>query len=248
MRRFLITAAVLVVIIAAGVFGLDRAVAAYAEGQIRQQTVAEVAKQGMKSDEPKVDVGGFPFVTQVIGGKYDKITIILDNLSGQGITLPELTLEATGVNAPLEALRSHQGSITADKVTGHSVIPWASVVAAAKLPELKLSANADGTLKVAGTASFAGLSVPLTGSAQVTLASPTSLRVRVTELAGTDPNLNTAINALIDRFKERLVFTFQLPKLPYNLKLSKIQPTPDGLDISGYAENVPLTKGGAAAE
>ncbi|WP_027342448.1 LmeA family phospholipid-binding protein [Hamadaea tsunoensis] len=248
MRRFLITAAVLIVIVAAGVFGIDRAVAAYAEDQIRQQTVAEVSKQGMKSDDPRVDVGGFPFINQVIGGKYDKITIVLDNLAGQGITLPELTLEATGVNAPLEALRSHQGSITADKVTGHSVIPWASVVAAAKLPELQLSANDDGTLKVSGTASFAGLSVPLTGAAQVTLATPTSLRVRVTELGGTDPNLNAAITALIDKFKERLVFTFQLPKLPYNLKLSKVQPTPAGLDISGYADDVPLTKDGATAK
>jgi LmeA-like phospholipid-binding len=241
LRRFLITSVVLVLVVGAGLFAMDRAVAAYAEDQIKQKTVAEVASLGMRSDDPSVDVGGFPFLTEVVSGKYEQIVIVLPNLSGQGMTLPKFTLTASGVNAPLDTLRSGEGTITADKITGTSVVPWDVVVKQTKFKDLKLSADADGTLKVAGNATLGGYSIPLTGSAKVTLAGPTKLRVQVTDLAGTDPGLNSLIKGLIAAYKEKLVFDFSLPKLPYNLKLQKIQATPDGLDITAYAENVPLS-------
>src|SRR3954452_17749864 len=129
MRRFLITIFVILVVLAVGFFGLDRALAAYAEGKIADQTSAEIAKQGMRSGTPRVDVGGFPFTTQVLAGKYQKIQIDIPDLQGQGVKLPTLRLVATDVKAPLEALLSGQGSITAGKVTGTSVVPWDVVIA-----------------------------------------------------------------------------------------------------------------------
>lgn len=246
MRRFLITTAVILVVVAVGLFGMDRALAAYAEGRIADQTSAEVASQGLRSGTPKADVGGFPFATQVLAGVYKKITIDIPDIQGQGLRVPNLNLIATDVNAPLEALRSGNGAITAAKVVGSAVVPWDVVIAAAKLKDLTLAANPDGSLKVSGKVTFAGLSVPLTGSAQVSVASPTTLKVQVTELAGTDANLNSVVKSLISAYKDRLVFTVAVPKLPYDLKLSKVNPTADGLDLRVFAENVPLTQGGAA--
>ena len=118
MRRLLITFVVILVVLAVGFFGLDRALAAYAEGKISDQTSAEIAKQGMRSGTPTVDVGSFPFATQVVAGEYKRIEIDIPDLQGQGVKLPMLTLVATDVKAPLEALRSGTGSITAGKVTG----------------------------------------------------------------------------------------------------------------------------------
>jgi hypothetical protein len=245
MRRFLITTTVLIVVVAAGLFGLDRALAAYAEGKIVDQTSSEVAAQGLRSGTPTADVGGFPFATQVLAGVYDKITIVIPDIEGQGLKVPELTLIATDVNAPLEALRTGTGSITAAKVTGTAVVPWDVVIAAAKLKDLTLSANPDGSLKVSGAITFAGITVPLTGSAKVSVATPTTLRVQVTELTGTNANLNSVAKSLIAAYKDRLVFTIAVPKLPFNLKLSKVNPTSAGLDLRVFAENVPLTRGGA---
>ena len=37
----------------------------------------EAQRQGVTSSEPDVDVGGFPFLTQVLAGKYEEITIVL---------------------------------------------------------------------------------------------------------------------------------------------------------------------------
>jgi hypothetical protein len=241
MRRFLITLFVIVVVVGIGLFAMDRALAAYAEGKIVDQTSAQVAKQGMRSGKPTADVGGFPFTTQVVAGKYKKITIGIPDLQGQGLKIPKLTLVATDVKAPLDALRSGQGEITAAKVTGSAVVPWDSVIAAAKLKDLTLNANPDGSLKVSGEVTFAGYSVPLTGSAKVSVAGPSSLKIQVTDLAGTNPNLNSVVRSLITAYQDRLVFTVAVPKLPYDLKLSKVSPTPDGLDLQVFAENVPLT-------
>jgi hypothetical protein len=247
MRRFLITLSVIVVVVGVGLFAMDRALAAYAEGKIADQTSAQIAKQGMRSGTPTADVGGFPFATQVAAGKYNKITIGIPDLQGQGMRVPNLTLVATDVIAPLDALRSGEGAITATKVTGSAVVPWDVVIAAAKLKDLKLSALEDGTLKVSGEVTFAGFSVPLTGQAKVSVGGPTSLKVQVTDLAGTDPNLNSVVRSLIAAYKDKLVFTVALPKLPYDLKLSKVTPTPNGLDLQVFAENVPLTEGGTGA-
>ncbi|NUT34807.1 MAG: DUF2993 domain-containing protein [Hamadaea sp.] len=242
MRRFLITTVVLVLIVGAGLFAMDRAVAAYAEDQIRTQTVAAIGEQGMRSGEPRVDVGGFPFVNEVLDGHDEKLVIVIPDLAGQGLTLPELTLVASDVTAPLETLRSGQGEITAARVEGSTLVPWDVVVAAAKLKDLTLAATEDGTLQVNGDATFAGITVPLAGKAQVSLASPTKLRLRVTELSGTNANLNAVMKSLIEAYKDKLVFDIALPKLPYDLKLSKLRTTPDGLDVTGFAENVPLTR------
>jgi len=242
MRRFLITLSVIVVVLAVGLFAMDRALAAYAEGKIADQTSAQVAKQGMRSGTPTADVGGFPFATQVVAGEYKKITIGIPDLQGQGLKIPNLTLVATDVTAPLDALRSGEGSITAAKVTGSAVVPWESVIAAAKLKDMTLSANPDGSLKVSGEVTFAGYTVPLTGSAKVSVAGPSTLRIQVTDLAGTDANLNSVVKSLIAAYKDRLVFSVAVPKLPYDLKLTKANPTPDGLDLQVFAENVPLTQ------
>ena len=247
MRRFLITLSVIIVVVGVGLFGMDRALAAYAEGKIADQTSAEIAKQGMRSGTPIVDVGGFPFMTQVLAGEYKRIQIDIPDLQGQGVKLPTLRLVATDVKAPMDALRSGNGSITAGKVTGSSVVPWDVVIAAAKLKDLTLNANPDGSLKVSGTVTFAGFSVPLTGSAKVSVGGPTTLKVQVTDLKGTDDNLNSVVKSLITAYQDKLVFNVAVPKLPYNLKLSKVTPTPDGLDLQVFAENVPLTQGGTTA-
>jgi hypothetical protein len=242
MRRFLITIVVVVIVVGAGLFGMDRALAAYAEDQIKKQTSQEVAARGMTSGEPSVDVGGFPFINQVVSGEYDKIVIKLPDLTGEGVKLSTLTLVATTVKAPLETLRSGRGEITAGKVTGTSLIPWDVVVAAAKLKNLTLAGADDGTLKVSGAATFAGFKVPLTGAAKVTLVGPAKLRVSVSELAGTDAGLNSVIKTLISGYKDKLVFDVAVPKLPYDLKLSEVRSTAGGLDITAYADDVPLTQ------
>src|SRR5205807_9976988 len=99
---------VLVVLLVAtvGLFvAADRLAAYAAERTIATQAKKELAARDITTpSEPTVAVGGFPFLTQVARGKYDKITIHLDRPTSQGVTLDGLDVVATGVNATTSTL------------------------------------------------------------------------------------------------------------------------------------------------
>lgn len=93
-RRFLI----FLIVLAALVVGADYGLAAVAEHAVSQQ-----AREKFKlSDDPAVDIHGFPFTTQAISGDYDHITVNARGVNVQN-TLRELELiaELRNVRAPL---------------------------------------------------------------------------------------------------------------------------------------------------
>src|SRR5205814_8133744 len=115
-----------VVVILAGLFVAADRIAAYAaERTIAMQSKKELAAREITTPtEPKVSVGGFPFLTQVAKGRYDRITIHLDHPASQGVTLDVLDVTATGVNASTSAIVNGTGSITADDVNGTASLGW----------------------------------------------------------------------------------------------------------------------------
>src|SRR3954466_12486202 len=67
---------ILLMIIVGVLFVADRIAVHSAEDRIAQQTRKElVARNVSMASDPRVSIAGFPFLTQVIGGKYKKITI-----------------------------------------------------------------------------------------------------------------------------------------------------------------------------
>src|SRR5687767_13946335 len=58
----------------------DRVAAQYAEREVRTQVVAALSERGVEYDTADVNVGGFPFLTQVADGRYEEITIDLTNV------------------------------------------------------------------------------------------------------------------------------------------------------------------------
>lgn len=241
MRRFLITTLILLVVVGGGLFAMDRASASYAESQVATQVSNEVTARKLTSQAPAVDVGGFPFLTQVIAGRYDEITIGLRDLSNGALTLPLLTIVATGVDAPLDKVRNGEGPITADKVTGESTVPWSAIVAAVGAKGLVLSGDDEGRVHVAGTVSLAGVNVPLSGTGKASISNG-KVHFAVTELTTTDPTVSETIKVLIDQYKSRLAYDLTVPKLPYDLKLTDVRPTAAGVRINALAEHVTLTK------
>ncbi|TML33547.1 MAG: DUF2993 domain-containing protein, partial [Actinobacteria bacterium] len=113
--RLMVGLLVVVVVLAGLLVASDRIAAYAAERTIATQAKKELAAREITTPtEPKVSVGGFPFLTQVAKGRYDRITIHLDHPSSQGVTLDVLDVTATGVNASTSAIVNGTGSITAD--------------------------------------------------------------------------------------------------------------------------------------
>jgi ABC-type uncharacterized transport system ATPase component len=77
----------------------------------------------------------------------------------------------------------------------------------------------------------------LSGAAKVTVTNG-RVRIQVTEL--TAANLAPAAQQLINTYKDRLARTFDLPQLPFNMKLERVNPAPTGLEISVSAKEVEL--------
>src|SRR6266542_4024755 len=97
-RRIGIAFTVVFVVLATLVVIGDRVAASTAEREIAKQAVKEMHARGITSPmEPTAKIGGFPFLTQVARGRYDKVTIEVDQPRTDVVRLTHLTLVATDV-------------------------------------------------------------------------------------------------------------------------------------------------------
>src|SRR2546430_5374974 len=142
-RKIWIVLLILVVVLGGLFVASDRIAAYAAERTIASQTKKELVARDITSpSDPTVAVGGFPFLTQVARGRYDKITIHVDHPTSQGVTLDALDITAKGVNASTDALMNGTGQITADDVSGTTSLGW------------------DGVNKLMKTSGFGGSGAP----------------------------------------------------------------------------------------
>jgi hypothetical protein len=238
-RRLGITFTVLVVIFAILLVVADRVSAWYAQQAISNQIKDEVSNRGITTDQPDVSVKGFPFLTQVLDGRYTKISIRLTNVEGGGVRLAELNVTATGVSADLQTIRTGQGEVIADEVTGNATVGYSTVAALTNQPKLSLSGQ-NGQLSLRMPVEIYGQQVTLVGQATVSVTKGL-VKVQVTKLASADGNLPAGAQSVIRQYTRDLSVSFQLPQLPFDLVLNDVTPQSDGLAVSATAREVPLT-------
>jgi hypothetical protein len=225
----------------------DRIAVFAAERTIAEQAKKELAARDIKaSSDPKVAVDGFPFLTQVARGKYDKITIHVDHPSSQGITLDVLDVTARGVNASTGALVNGTGKITADDVAGATSLGWENVN---KLMNTSgfggggatASALPDGRVQVKVPVSVAGVSTNLIAIGNLTVGqNVVHLKIQDVKAEGTLPAL---IARLIGSIKQSLSVDIKIPPLPYNLQVRDVKASEHGLTVTAVAANVPISGG-----
>ncbi|KQY46285.1 DUF2993 domain-containing protein [Cellulomonas sp. Root137] len=84
---------VVVVVLAAGVLVADRVTHSTAE-----RRVAEAIEQNLDVvGTPTVDIGGFPFLTQLLAGSVDEVTGAVDGVTLEGIDATDVTIDAQDV-------------------------------------------------------------------------------------------------------------------------------------------------------
>jgi hypothetical protein len=246
--KLLVSFFVLIVVLAGLFVAADRVAAYAAERTLVSQAKKEMAARDITSaSDPKVSVGGFPFLTQVAKGRYDRITIHLDRPSSQGVALDSLDVTATGVNASTGALMNGTGTITADNVSGVAVLNWDAVNQLMNTSGFggsgaRASALPDGQVQVRVPVSIAGLSTTVVATG--TLAVGTGVvHLNITNVTTEGGNVPDVIGRLIGSIKQSLSVDVKIPPLPYNLRVSGVKAAPQGLTVSGVAVNVPLSNG-----
>jgi hypothetical protein len=218
---------------------VDRVGAYAAERTIAQKVSQEVKDLGIQSSSPDVTVGGFPFLTQVVGGRYERISILLRDVSANGITVPSLDVHATGVNAEMSALMSGEGSITADRVDGTATVGYSSIRALIQQDGLELSEDG-GKLRLRLPLTIAGQQVTAIGVGEVRI-SAGKVGLAVTDIRAEGVELVPRAQSLLDEYKSRLSVEIALPPLPFGLRIEAVQVKPEGLAVTASARGVPLS-------
>lgn len=244
-RRLLIIFIVLLVILGGLLVVADRVAASVAERAISDRVAEELVRRDIKSSTPEVGVGGFPFLTQVLDGRYKSITISLrdleGNVEGDSVRVPRFDATARDVTASLDTIRSGQGDVVAQTVTGSATVAYASVVELMNTPGLRLSER-DGKLFATGPIEFAGQRITVSGTASEVTYSDGRVRIRFEELTADGVAQLPGIQALLNQFARQLSISFALPELPFKLDVSEVQARPEGLVVDGQAADVPLNK------
>jgi hypothetical protein len=244
-RKWTVALLVLVVVLAGLLVAADRVAAYAASRTIVKQAKQQMAAQNITSPyDPTAKVDGFPFLTQVVRGHYDKITIDIKKPAAQGVALDDLAIVATGINASTSALMNGTGQITADNVTGTVQMGWAAVT---KLVDLSgyggggvsISALPDGEVQIKAPVSMLGQSANVVATGKVTVAGD-SAQVTITKVTTDGGQVPSLLQQVLGSIKQQLSFAVKIPALPYSLKIKNATARPGGLTVTAAATNVPL--------
>lgn len=108
MRRLII----LVVVLSGLAVGADRLAVVAA-----QRVVAErVQADAHLAARPDVTIGGFPFLTQAFGGRYDEVTVVAHDVKAGDVVISEVRTRLRGVHVSLgDVLSQSVSSVPVDR-------------------------------------------------------------------------------------------------------------------------------------
>jgi hypothetical protein len=130
-RRWAIVLTVLVLLLV----GADFGAAAFAEHMISQKARTQLGL----SDDPSVNIHGFPFTVQALSGDYGHITVSADGVPvGNELRDVRVSAELEDVNAPLSDLTSgNTKAVTIGKLTGAVTIKASDLARVSPLNKIK---------------------------------------------------------------------------------------------------------------
>jgi hypothetical protein len=243
-RRLLIVFIVLLVVLGGLLVVADRVAASVAERELGNMVADQLVDQGAKSAPPEVTVGGFPFLTQVLAGKYESVQIRLRDLEGavdgEGVRVPVVNVDARNVSASLETIRTGKGDVVAETIDGTATISYASVVALMDQPGVRLSEQG-GKLLVTAPLDVAGQRVTLRGTAELSVAN-SRIQIRWADVTADGLPQIPGAQALLNQYARRISISVPVPELPFELDLRGVEARPDGLAVDAQALNVLLNQ------
>jgi DUF2993 family protein len=210
----------------------DRVAVGIAEDRVGQQ----LAEKGNLQGTPDVDIAGFPFLTQAVAGTYDDVRIAL---TAADLGQPEGTradVSLRGVHVPLsDVLSGSVSQVPVDRIDGTATISYAFL--AAQLGGDTTLRREGDQLRITKTVELAGYTLPLTATGTVTLDGD-QLVVDVQDASGAGVDVPSF---LLSRVSNLLDLRYTIPALPFGLKLTSVQPGPDGVDVRVQATDAVLS-------
>jgi hypothetical protein len=229
-RRILIVIAVIIGVLIAA----DRITEAIAGNVVAKQ----VQRSQHLVSKPSVSFGGFPFLTQAIGGRYSRIDVTIKGLHPDGQRIAQVNAHLHGVRIPLgDALSGNVQQIPVDSVTATGRLDYADLTRTIEGVKLTVSPAPNNEVKVSGELSEFGVDIPASALCSVIAqGNQITVSVRSVDVAGI--SLNPGLTATV---ADTFGFTRHLP-LPFGLHLTGVQSKSNGLEIGAAGSGLVLTR------
>jgi hypothetical protein len=233
MRKVLL---VVLVLLIGGLFAADRFAVNRAESEISRQVAAQY---GLR-ERPSVKIGGFPFLNQVVIGRYDRIDVGIKAWTEQGVTVQDVRIRLDGLNGPLgDLVNGDRSRLRAKKATGSAVIPYAVILQQATAQGaqgVKKISRSGNNLLLEGTYPVLARNVDL---GVIVSLKPTTQGIVVTPQTVNAGGLTDVPIALLQK---NLTYTIPIVGLPMGAKITSVVPEDGGVRVTSSASDVPLNE------
>jgi len=192
--------------------------------------------------KPTVRAHGFPFLTQLFGGRYGDIEVTADGVTAR--QLSDLTVHAhlRGLHAPFSDLTSGRiDEVPVDHVEGTVGVPYDQIARVAGVPGLSVTGTGD-SVQIAGRVTVLGQTFTASAHARVEVRDGTVV-VTADHAQVLGVRLPSAVLPVVER---GLSFVLPVQNLPFGLRLTGVQVAPEELWVSAEADQVVLRKDGFA--
>ena len=220
MRRLLVSLGVLGVLLLA----VDR-VGAYVAGSAAAGTLRTSA--GLDR-VPSVTITGFPFLTQVAAGRYDRIDVRADGLSRGGVRLASVTTSLYGARIPFSAaVHRSVRSLPVERTTARAVISFVDLASRGRVASLVIAPTGDrlavtGRVTVLGQTFSAGTTSTVRLQGHDLVITGRTVEVQGTPVPGA---IGAALAGALD-------LRIPIGRLPYDLELTGVHVEPAGVVVT----------------
>lgn len=219
----------IMVVVLGGIFiAVDRAAVYFAESEAADR----VGISGSTIDSTDISIKGFPFLTQVAGSSLDEVDIELAGIEtdagGRRIRISKMNAELHDVT-----LTNGFSSATAARATGTATVSYEDLTHAAD-DGVVVQYGGNGKVKVTGSVEILGRTLKRSVTSTVTLVDGHTIRVHADKVPG------EGIPGLEGLVRRKTDFEREIGALPNGLKLQRIEPTKNGLEISVTGSDIPL--------
>lgn len=201
------------------------------------RVVAEQVRRAAALDaRPDVDVRGFPFLTQALAGRYERIDVRATDVPAGDLVLPVLDASLDGVRAPLSDVLSRSlAQVPVADVTARALVPYDVLAQRYGIEGIVVEADGD-RLRITGELSFADQTLAAVARSRVEVQDG-ELLLLTDEVglqdAESDPDSLSGLS-------EALELRLPVEGLPYDLAVTAAAVRPEGVALDAEASDVVL--------
>lgn len=220
-----------VLIVLAILLGLAAMADRFMAGAAGDAAGGQVRRAVKTPADASVKFRGFPFVTQALRGRFQRIDVVARDVPVQGLTLDRVDARFTGVRVKLgDALAGELQAVPTDKAAATARLTFDNLNSYLRRRGSLTVAPAGDQVVVTGQVRVNGALIAGKGNARVVVR-PGSLVLQVTSASANGIGIPAAAARL-------LTVTVPTAGLPFGMVLQSVAVTADALVLRGTAEGI----------